>query len=208
MKKTLLITLILLGVVTQINAQNSITGIKGGLNLSSLSTDGNSDKNLNPGFHAGVFTKIPLSESLSIQPELLYSGKGIKLNFDESAVADGEAKFNLNYVDLPVKLVFNLAEDFSFEVGPYVSYLLGANVDTDGEVFGADISSEDELDRDHFNTFDYGFTAGLGFDFDPMIVGFNYNLGLKQVADDDDVSYDLIGDAKNMVIQAYVGFKF
>lgn len=208
MKKTFLITLILLGVVTQIYAQNSIAGVKGGANLASLSTNGNSDKNLKLGFHAGVFTKISLNESLAIQPELLYSGKGIKLNFDESAVADGDAKFNLNYVDLPVKLVFNLAEDFSIEVGPYVSYLLGANVDADAEVFGADITSEDELDRDHFTTFDYGFTAGLGFDLDPMIIGFSYNLGLNQVAHDDDVAYDLIGDAKNRVIQACVGFKF
>ena len=208
MKKFIVITLMLLGFGSQMYAQNSYSGIKGGLNLASLSADGNSDKNLKMGFHAGVFTKIPLSESLAIQPELLYSGKGIKLNFDESMVADGEAKFNLHYIDLPVKLVFNLAEDFSFEVGPYVSYLMSANVDTDGEVFGADFTSEDELDRDHFNSIDYGFSAGLGFDLDPMIVGFNYNLGLKQVANSNDVAEDLIGDAKNMVIQAYVGFKF
>ena len=66
----------------------------------------------------------------------------------------------------------------------------------------------DELDRDHFNSLDYGLTAGLGFDLDPMIFGLNYNLGLNQVAKDDDVSHDLLGDAKNTVIQVYVGLKF
>lgn len=208
MKTIALIALLALGFGSTGFAQESVTGIKGGLNLSSLSTDGNNDKNLKVGFHAGVFSKIALSESFAIQPELLYSGKGIKINYDESGVAEGDSKFNLNYIDLPVKLVFNLSEDFEFQFGPYVSYLVNANVDTDANFFGGNINSEDELDRDHFNTVDYGLSAGLGFDLDPMIFGINYNLGLKQVAKDDDIAYDLLGDAKNTVIQVYVGLKF
>ena len=208
MKKLIMTAFLTLVFGTMIYAQNKSSGIKGGLNFASLSTDGNNDKNLKMGFHAGVFTKIPFSETFAIQPELLYSGKGIKLNYDESAIADGDTKFNLNYIDVPVKLVFNLSEDFEFQFGPYFSYLINANTDTDAELFGGEVDSNDELDREHFNTFDYGLTAGLGFDLDPMIFGLNYNLGLKQVAKNNDVSYDLIGDAKNMVIQAYVGLKF
>lgn len=208
MKKIVIIAILTLGFGQMIYAQNGATGIKGGLNFSSLSTDGNDDKNLKMGFTAGVFTKIPVSESFAIQPELLYSAKGIKLNYDESAIADGDTKFNLNYIDVPVKLVFNLSEDFEFQFGPYVSYLINANTDTDAEFFGGDYDSSDELDRDHFNTIDYGLTAGLGFDLDPMIFGLNYNLGLNPVAKDDDISHDLLGDAKNMVIQVYVGLKF
>lgn len=209
MKKLVLIAVLSLGVSSMIYSQNSGAGIKGGLNLSSLSTDGNDDKNLKMGLHAGIFTKIPLSESFAIQPELLYSSKGIKLNYDESTMADGETKFNLNYIDLPVKLVFNLSEDFEFQFGPYVSYLVNANVDTDAEVLDYfQIDSEDEIDRERFKSLDYGLSAGLGFDTDPLIFGLNYNLGLAQVAKDDDLAYDFLGDAKNMVIQVYVGVKF
>ncbi|QGY47674.1 outer membrane beta-barrel protein [Maribellus comscasis] len=208
MKRIVLIAILTLSFGTLVYAQNSAKGIKGGLNFSSLSTDGNDDKNLKMGFHAGVFTKIPFSESFAVQPELLYSGKGIKLNYDENAFADGETKFNLNYIDVPVKLVFNLSEDFEFQFGPYVSYLINANTDTDAEFFGGEYNSSDEMDGDHFNTIDYGLTAGLGFDLDPMIFGLNYNLGLNPVAKDDDISHDLLGDAKNMVIQVYVGLKF
>ncbi len=209
MKKLLIVSLSVILLGTTLYAQEAETGIKGGLNLSSLSTDDNNDKNLKPGFHVGVFTKIPVSESFAIQPELLYSGKGIKLNYDESSFADGETKFNLNYIDLPVKLVFNLSEDFEFQVGPYVSYLVNANVDTDAEVLDFwNIDSDDELDREHFHSLDYGLSAGLGFDLDPLIFGLNYNLGLNPVAKDDDVSRDVLGDAKNSVIQVYVGMKF
>lgn len=209
MRKLIIVSLSVILAGTSLYAQEATTGIKGGLNLSSLTTDGSDDKNLKPGFHAGVFTKIPVSEVFAIQPELLYSGKGIKLDYDESTFADGETKFNLNYIDLPVKLVFNLSEDFEFQFGPYISYLVNANVDTDAEVldyFGID--SENEIDRDYFNSLDYGFTAGLGFDLDPLIFGLNYSLGLKEAAKDDEPSYDLLGDAKNSVIQVYVGMKF
>lgn len=216
MKSLSLITVLLLVFNSVIYSQTryddsgmkASSGIKGGLNLSSLSTDGNDDKNLKLGMHAGVFTKIPLSEVFAIQPELLYSNKGMKINYDESATTDGESKFHLNYIDLPVKLVFNLAKDFEFQVGPYVSYLINAKTDTDAEILEYfDIDSEDELDRDHFHTIDYGLTAGLGFDMDPLIFGLNYNLGLNQVAKDEGAE-NMLGDAKNMVIQVYVGIKF
>jgi hypothetical protein len=207
MKKLIISLLSVAFVTTTVLAQE--TGIKGGLNLSSLSTEGNNDKNLKAGLHAGVFTKIPLSESFSLQPELLYSGKGIKLNYDESAFADGETKFNLNYIDLPVKLVFNLSEDFEFQFGPYVGYLVNANVDTNAEILDFwEFDSSDELDREHFRSLDVGLVAGLGFDLNPLIVGFNYNLGLNQVAKSDDIAYDILGDARNSVIQVYVGMKF
>jgi hypothetical protein len=88
-----------------LSAQNSGFGAKGGLNFSNMTVEGNNDQNLKFGFHAGVFNKISISESFAVQPELLYSGKGFKNNFDDNIFADGEAKFNLNYIDLPVKLV-------------------------------------------------------------------------------------------------------
>ena len=210
MKTTVILSaLICLLTVSIARAQESVTGIKAGLNLSSMTTDGNDDKNLKPGFHLGVFNKAQVSESFAIQPELLYSVKGIKYNFDESMFADGETKFNLHYLELPVKLVFNLSEDFEFQVGPYVSYLLSANVDTDADILDfLEIDSEDEIDRKRFNAFDYGLTAGLGFDLDPIIISLNYNLGLNPVAKDNEPSRDILGDAKNTTIMLSVGLKF
>ena len=190
-----------------IQAQESSVGIKGGVNLSTLSIDDNNDKNMKIGFNVGVYNKIALTESFAIQPELLYSRQGLKVEYD--GIADGETKFNLNYINLPIKLVFNLSEDFEFQFGPYVGYLIDANLKSDAEVLGLfDIDSEDDVDRKNFNSIDYGLTAGLGFDLDPLIIGVNYNLGLSQVAKDDEFSYNMLGDAKNRVIQVYVGLKF
>jgi len=209
MKKIIFLALFTIGFSTLIFAQSVEKGIKGGLNLASLSTDGSNDKNLKTGLHIGFFSKFPITSALSIQPELLYSAKGIKINYDDSNFADGESKFNLNYIDIPVKLVFNLSDDFSFHLGPYFSFLLSANVKTDAEVLDFwDIDSVDDLDTDRFNTFDYGLIGGLEFDLKPIVLGFSYNLGLNQIAKDNDLAYDIIGDAKNRVIQVFVGIKF
>jgi hypothetical protein len=192
-----------------LSAQNSGFGAKGGLNFSNMTVEGNNDQNLKFGFHAGVFNKISISESFAVQPELLYSGKGFKNNFDDNIFADGEAKFNLNYIDLPVKLVYNLAPDFEFQFGPYISYLASANVETNAEVLNYfDVSTQDDLDRDNFKTFDVGLTAGMGFNLNPVIVGFNYNLGLTKVAKDDRPTEEMLGDARNTVIQVFVGIMF
>ncbi len=210
MKRLVLISSIVLLVFSgKAFAQESQIGVKGGLNLSTLNIDSKNDKNLKAGFHAGVFTKIPLTESFAIQPELLYSMKGVKYSFEDNILADGRANFNLNYLELPVKLVFNLSEDFEIQFGPYVSYLINANVDTDADVLGFwKIDNNKELDRKNYNALDYGLSLGLGFDFDPLIIGFNYNLGLNPVAKEDKMSRKILGDAKNSVIQVYAGIKF
>jgi hypothetical protein len=188
-------------------AQESSVGIKGGVNFSGMYTKEINDKNLNPGLHFGVLNRISVSDFFVIQPELLYSVKGVKYTYDD--FADGTTKFNLNYIDLPVKLVFNLSENFSLQAGGYIGYLVNAKLKTDAEVLNFfDVTSEDEIDRENFNTLDYGLVAGLGFEQDPLIFGVNYNLGLNNIAKDDKLSHDMLGDAKNTVIQVYVGILF
>lgn len=209
--KTITTTLLLLLMVwgSTASAQESSVGIKGGLNLSTISTDKGSDKNLKPGFHIGVFNKFPLSESIALQPELLFSTKGLKMNYDESLFVDGETRFNTYYIDLPVYLVFNLSEAFQIQAGPYLSYLLSANVNTDAEVLGFfDINTDKELDRKNFNAFDYGVSAGISFNLNPLVIGANYSMGLNPVAKEDEPTRKLLGDGKNSVIQVFTAIKF
>ncbi len=207
-KRILVLTTVLL-LSTTAFSQSSHFGIKGGLNLANMSVEGNNDNNLKYGLHVGVFDKIMLTDVFAVQPELLYSGKGFKSNFDKSLIADGDAKFNLNYIDLPIKLVYNLSEDFEFQFGPYFSYLASANVETNGEVLDFfNIDSNNELDRSNFNALDAGLTAGLAFDLDPVVLGFSYDFGLTKVAKNDEPSQEILGDAKNRVIKVYAGFFF
>jgi len=209
--KKLLITLcsLMLFFNVSLKAQESHTGIKAGLNLSSLTISGNNDNNIKMGFVAGVYDKMMITRSFAIQPELLFSSNGVKYNYNDNALTDGSSKFNLNYIQLPVKLVYNLSRDFEFQFGPYVGYLVNANVNTDAKVLDYfNINSQNELDRQKFNALDFGLSAGLGFDFSPLIVGFNYNLGFTPVAKEGEISRDMLDNAKNAVIQVYAGIHF
>src|SRR5688572_16830898 len=81
-------------------------GIKGGLNLTNMHVEDDvSDENMKASFHAGFFAKLPVTRGFSIQPELLYSSKGAKQNYNNILQGEGEYRFNLNYIELPVLAV-------------------------------------------------------------------------------------------------------
>ncbi|WP_350340135.1 porin family protein [Paraflavitalea speifideaquila] len=102
-------------------------GIKGGINLSNLYVDDVEDENMKVGVNVGVFAKFPLTRGFSIQPELLYSSKGAKLTYN-NILGQGEYRFNLNYVELPILAVFNLGKNFNIHAGPYAALLTSANI--------------------------------------------------------------------------------
>ncbi len=214
-KKFLSIILItLLGFVsTNVHGQEARFGLKGGLNLSSMTVEGADDSNLLPGFHAGAFARVMATDLIGLQPEVLFSTRGYKAVYNESflgyPVADGTTKLNLDYIDVPLHVVFSIAEDFNFHVGPYFGFLVNADAVTDAEVLDfINVDDVSEIDREEFNTVDMGVSGGLGFTFDPVTVGFNYSLGLNRVAKESEAMDALIGDAKNNNIQVYVGFLF
>ena len=51
-------------------------GAKAGMNVSTISDDGYDDTKSKVGYYAGVFLNMPVSESISIQPEVLYNNLG------------------------------------------------------------------------------------------------------------------------------------
>jgi Outer membrane protein beta-barrel domain len=176
-------------------------GIKGGLNVSNLYVDEVDDENPRYGFNVGVYGQIFSSDVFAIQPEILFSTKGTRTEYSELGF-DGEVKFNLNYIELPILAVFKLGDAAEIHVGPYFGYLLSANVDTDG-----DFDDFDELDKDNFKAWDYGLSAGVGFNFGAAQVGARYNYGLQKLADSD-AADTVLGDSKNSCAQLYISFNF
>lgn len=187
--------------IISVKAQSPRAGIKGGINLSNFYIDDIDDQNMRIGYHAGIYGQLPITSFLAIQPEINYSTRGAKLSF--SGVAEQTARFNLNYIDIPVLAVIKLGEFAELHGGVYAGYLLRANIKTEGD-FGAGTQN---LDTENFNTFDYGLSGGLGFNFGNMQTGFRYNYGLRRIASSTAANL-LLGDAKNSLAQIYVSFNF
>ncbi len=182
-------------------------GIKGGVNFSNLYTEDVDDNNVLTSFNVGVFVSMPLTSFLSIQPEFLYSRKGAELVYD-NAFTSGTGKFKLNYIEAPILLKVNLTENLNIHAGPYFAYLIDADITNESD--SGDFDFEENMDNDDFNKFDYGLSAGAGFDFDSIGFGVRYNYGLSTVGKERSflgTNYTF-PDGKNSNLSIYAAYKF
>lgn len=179
-------------------------GFKGGVNFTNVgTTTGVTNKSLT-GVHFGLFAKLPITNSFAVQPELYFTTKGGELTY-QNVVVDGTAKFNLNYIEVPVLAVFKIFPGFNFQVGPYASYLVSSNVTNVNDVT---FNFEDNIQSGDFNKFDTGLMAGFGIDIKSVEIGVRYNFGLLKVGKDKTylgTNY-IFPDGKNSAINAYVSY--
>ena len=181
-------------------------GVKGGFNLSNMYSENADDENILYGFNAGVYTKFPLSDMISVQPELYYTTKGSELEYN-NAFINGSSKLRLDYIQLPVMVKFNIGEHFNVHAGPYAAFLVGANVksENDQDFFEVD----EDLDTDDFEKFEFGLGAGVEFAFDPLTVGLRYDYGLTTVGKEQNFEGEnfTFPDAKNSLLNVYLTYK-
>ena len=182
-------------------------GIKGGVNFTNLYVDDVHDENMKAGLNLGLFAKVPVSRGFSIQPEILYSSKGAKVAYENSLIG-GEYRFNLNYIEVPVLGVVNIAKNLNLHAGGYAAYLTSANIKAEDN--GHSNEAIVEYDEKKFNRFDYGLVGGLGLDIKGLTLGARYNYGLNQVGEKSNsfLSNTVLRNAKNSGFTVYLGYGF
>jgi opacity protein-like surface antigen len=180
MKKSIMIGLFFFALSTNVQAQLVKFGIKAGVNYanfegSDLQTDAITS------YHAGLVTEIKLTDSFSLQPELLYSTQGASYKN-----AGTEFKNELGYLSIPVLAKIHLNKTVSLDLGPQASFLL---------------SERNAFDINNAETFEFAAVGGLGFNVTKhFFLQARYVLGLTEVSKDADV--------KNSVVQVSAGFTF
>ncbi|PIB37035.1 hypothetical protein BFP72_17305 [Reichenbachiella sp. 5M10] len=182
-------------------AQDVDAGVKGGMNFSTLIQNEIDDQDMRLGWQAGFYSKIRTGERFFVMPEILFSTKGVKYDYDVLG-SSGDLKLNLYYIDVPVMFGFHLTEHLALEVGPYGSYLVDAGYKASGD----DLNDQDDLDRDNFKSFDYGLAGGLSYQLESFMVGARYNYGLAEIAESDLADFTL-ENSRNSVAQLYVAFR-
>lgn len=196
MKKIILSTVAILtfGFVNAQEKEDMSFGVKGGLNISTITNVndvGVSSSSL-IGFHVGVFGEFMVSDKFAIQPELLYSAQGIKLDIDGDK---GDLK--LDYINIPVMAKYYVAEAFSLEFGPQIGFLVSAKAKSGGV-------SEDV--KDQFKSTDVSLGFGANYNFaEKFMLGARYNLGLTRLQKD---LFPGESESKNSVFQISLGYKF
>ncbi|MDR0230221.1 MAG: PorT family protein [Flavobacteriaceae bacterium] len=230
MKKQLLSFVAFIAIVSVASAQTPEIryGAKGGINFASLSNVEYSKGYT--GFHIGGVVEIKLSDKFSVQPELLFSKQGVKIEGDISYSLFNPNDFNvsmkgkdvLNYINIPVMAKYYVRDGFSLQVGPQVGYLLSTksiidhisvNGMTQQEMEAAGIELEyDSNSKNHANKIDFGLNFGLGYELsNGLFFDARYNLGITNVDKkyyDENFKREIHTKMKNNVFQLSVGYKF
>ncbi|MEO6498770.1 MAG: porin family protein [Mucilaginibacter sp.] len=191
-----LLTLCLAAMSAATFAQSTF-GVKGGLNFSKLSysnigQDVGYSSDMMTTFQAGVFADFKVSESVSIQPALLYSVKGAKTNIGGPST-NTIAKTTIKYLHLPVNILFHKPlgkHELYFGGGPFISYALSGKIKGSTVMFEEGVKTVKPVDEklkftdtsNGIKRTDAGLEILAGFKFsNGFLVNLNYDFGLANI---------------------------
>lgn len=197
-------------------------GVKAGMNVSSLSKDaGLEDQKSKIGFNAGVFATIPVAESFSIQPEVLYNQLGAKVDSKNEYTLAGITTKNVesystkfDYISVPVMFQYNFVPNFYVEAGPEFGFMISAKNKGDRTTTvtnGTNVSTNtasytENINKDNLSTFNFGIGLGAGYYFtDNLGITARYTAGVTDVAKNRPNGWDAI---RNNNFQVGLAYKF
>lgn len=186
------------------DSRNNGFGVKGGFTASNFR--GDDKKNFgNEGiyntFHAGVYAQFGFSNKFSLQPEILYSRQGFK-GSPTSYPTRGTYTTRLDYLQVPVLLVYNILDNVSVHVGPQVSLLTKVKEGSTERK----IADDNGLYGYSYNSLDYGLAVGVEARVGPARVGGRYTAGFADIIKDpSNAAASSINNIKNGMFQVYVG---
>jgi hypothetical protein len=212
-----------------LKAQESELYIKGGVNVANVSTssDGRIEEaNALVSFHVGMLADLPLNKFLSVQPSLLFTGKGAKTQSgNTNDPTYFKATSNPYYIELPVNLVVrvplaNEGSAFFAGAGPYIAMGVAGKNKAEGKIFGFAFDSENSIDFSNddpatggeegaglgiMRRFDYGLNGTVGLTLNNLLLSVNYGHGLAKLQSGTDNSEN--DKNKHRVLSFSVGFR-
>jgi len=172
-----MITLITVGFslfCLSVHAQNF--GIKGGLNVANVPNYG--DNNRISG-NIGFYLNSKINRSWAVQPEILYSGEGVRYY---TAPYGGENTLALSYIQIPIMFQYSFVQNFYLEFGPQIGILANASVKDDN-------NNNTNVNGD-YNKLALSLGAGVGMHATRQLGFFaRYNFGLTDITNGDNQSY-------------------
>lgn len=140
------------------------------------------------GFTGGLTAQFPLSPSLAVRPEVLFTQKGTQLSgADDDPPTEATQTIRINYVEVPVMVRVSVPvgpfADAGVLVGPSVGFKVSESVTL--EQNGVQVNDPD-LSGDSVTSFDAGLAFGAEYGSGPFAVEARYTAGLLDINDDDD----------------------
>ncbi len=183
--KKLALTLLFATIGTFTMAQSFSFGPKAGINISNY-TGGDFKTDSKVGYHFGGMLNFGIGNHFSIQPEVLFSTVGAKVEDKQNVTS--KDNFKVSYVTVPVMLKLKTTGGFYVEAGPQVGFR--TSTDLGNQTID---NFAKNLDLSLGGGIGYQSNIGLG-------IGVRYIAGLTKVGNFSGSNID--PDFKNSVIQA------
>ena len=185
------LSLIFIGAVS---AEGLGFGAKGGFNMAKFSGEDASFLDMDPKSKLGViiggFVTFPLGDKLTIRPEVLLTQKGAR--YKDS---DFKEIYKMNWLDIPILAVYQVAGAISVFVGPYFDIYLGGEAEYEFTEFKGD----EKIEGEDVNSLGFGLIFGGAYGVtDNIEVEARAALGLTSWHDEETV--------KNMGIQVLANY--
>jgi len=190
-------------------------GVIAGLNFANVTKASSISNSNETGFMVGVFFAPPSKSLLSFRMEFLYSKQGYdyKTNTNTGTV-------DKHYIMMPMLYGINIGKLARLEAGLQTAILLNAKVDSTTSQSGTDPNANPYASggmMKMMNRFNYGFAGALEiYPYKGIVLGGRYNISLGEiyktptpsVTPPPSPSYMQDVDAKNNLVQLYLGYRF
>jgi opacity protein-like surface antigen len=152
-------------------------GVKGGVNVSTVTGDGFTDPDHRTSFYGGLLAEAPITETFSLQPEVFYSRQGYDLNENNDGA---DAEYQLDYIQVPVLLKVYLVDGLNIQAGPQFGFKVNEDINFP--------EADDDIETDVVRDFDFQLTSGLEYKFaESFFVQARYTYGFSELVEDNDV---------------------
>jgi len=199
--KNILVFIVILSFVFMgtLSAEGIGFGAKVGLNMANLTGDDVDDEaKMKLGATIGGFATIPLGDKLTVRPEVLFTQKGARYKESENGV-DYSGKTKMNWLDIPVLAVYQVAKGFSAFVGPYFDLYLGGEQTFKVEGDGMSFEGDEKIEGEDINSLGFGIIFGGAYGVATNIdVEARIALGLSSLHEEETV--------KNLGIQVIANY--
>lgn len=208
MIKNFVVTILCCLMTTGAMAQKMRIGVKAGVNMNTTVPprplfDGTKENTFHPGFTIGGSLFFPLSRSLQLEVDLLYSMKSNKSHMESLTAPPGSITpysfdyvVKRHYICFPALIKYYPTADVYIECGPELGYRVGLNY-----------SACETVESIYNNKIDFGILCGVGYDINEhLYVNARYTHGLVNTYSE---KYPIEKDSeKNRCINIFVGYRF
>jgi hypothetical protein len=182
-------------------AQGLQPGVRGGMNLSSLATEGTSGDvpfRWRSGFVGGGFLVWPIASWLDVQPEVLYTSRGATV--EQFGIT---SRMLLEYLEVPVLARYTMPafgnSRFFVAGGPSLALRLRARTRASFSGATEEIDISDDVKRR-----DVGVVAAAGLETASFVVDGRYTFGFTNLDNDTGTAVKFT----NRTVSLSLGFKF